>query len=161
MELKLNDVYKFYYNDEWSKKKTDPYWCFDGQLIVKPDSNGRLYLKDTYWGGSCEDKVFTLKQALERGELTFICNLDEIEPCEKYNLNYYDDEDIFDLSSQHHCYEKYYIKKGAKKSAAKLERIINEKIKNSEYEIEWNEREIKNLNESLSKVKSGNLNVYI
>ena len=41
MEIKLNDVYKFRYHEEVRNKKVfDPYWCFDGQLIVKENKNG-------------------------------------------------------------------------------------------------------------------------
>jgi hypothetical protein len=96
MEIKLNDVYKFRYHEEVRNKKAfDPYWCFDGQLIVKENKNG-LYLEDTYW--SSDSRKFTLEEALQDGILTFVCNLDDVIECREYNLQYYEDEDTFNLS---------------------------------------------------------------
>jgi hypothetical protein len=159
MELKLNDVYRFIYNAEWSKKIFEPYWCFDGQLIVK-EHNGQLYLEDTYWGSS-ENKTFTLEDALRKGELTFICNLEDVEKIEKYNLDYYDDTDLFDLSHQHHCYEAFYKKKNAMKSAIKMEKVLIEKIQSLEHDIEYKKSELQRCKEKLEKIKMGNIDIYI
>lgn len=47
MEIKLNDVYRFRYNEfELERSSRDLNWCFDGQLVVKKGNNG-LYLEDT------------------------------------------------------------------------------------------------------------------
>ena len=48
VNLRINDVYSFQYNDAEVKKRFEPYHCFDEQLIVKK-RNGKLILKDTYW----------------------------------------------------------------------------------------------------------------
>ena len=158
MELKLNDVYKFRYNEEWDKKSD--YWCFDGQLIVKQKSNGELYLEDTfYWDGN-GSKTFTLKQALERGEITLICNLDEVELCREYDLDYYDDKDYFDLSRQHRSYIEYYKKKEAVKSLAKMEQSLESKIKSIESEIKSKEWELERAKKNLEKIKTGDIEVY-
>ena len=159
MELKLNDVYNFRYNECWREKIFDPSWCFDGQLIVRENENG-LYLRDTYWG-SGEGKTFTLEEALDKGVLTFVCNLDDVEEIKEYNTQYYADEDIFDLSSQHLCYRKYCIKKGTKRSAEKMKAVLNEKIAKSKHEIEWETFQIKRNEEKLQELKNGNLDIYI
>lgn len=158
MEIKLNDVYRFRYNEEYLKNKLDLYWCFDGQLIVK-EKNGELYLEDTYWGS--DNRKFTLKEALERGSLTFICNLDNVIECGEYNLQYYADEDIFNLSYQSGCYKKYCIRKNAKHSAEKMKAVLNEKITNSKREIEWETVQIKRNVEKLQELENGNLDIYI
>jgi len=160
MELKLHDVYKFNYNDEWRKKIFDVNWCFDGQLIVKENCYGDLYLRDTYWT-SGEGKEFTLEQALERGVLTFICNLNDLESIEARDLNYYADEDIFDLSYQRKMNKDYYIRKGAKKSKDKMELVLNEKIKSIESNIESSIYNLEWTKEKLEKLKSGDMNIYI
>lgn len=162
MEIKLNDVYKFRYNEKYLKELFEPYWCFDGQLIVKQNKNGELYLQDTYWGfngGEC--KVFTLKQVLERGELTFICNLDEVEECKEYDLKYYDDNDLFDLSYQHGRYKLYFKRKEAKKSPEKMRNVIEIKIETAEHEILWQQRLIEQLKEKLNELSKGNIDIYI
>lgn len=162
MNIKLNDVYLFRYNEEYNKKLFEPYWCFDGQLIVKQNRNGELYLQDTYWGfDGGEKKTLTLEQVLERGELTFVCNLDEVEKCEEYHLNYYDDKDLFDLSYQHGCYKAYFKRKGANKSIDKMKKVLEEKIKSTEREILWQQSELQRLNDKLNKLNAGNINVYI
>jgi len=135
MEIKLNDVYKFRYHEEVRNKKAfDSYWCFDGKLIVKENKDG-LYLQDTYLN-SGDDRRFTLNEALKQGILTFICNLDDVEEIGEYNIQYYNDEDVFDLSTQKGCRKKYCIKKGTKRSAEKMKSVLNEKIEDSERKIE-------------------------
>jgi hypothetical protein len=161
MEIKLNDVYKFWYNEEWSKKIFDPSWCFDGQLIVKQDREGNLYLRDTYWGSNSDSKSFTLEQALERGNLTFICNLNDVEPIKKYETDYYVDEDIFNLSTQHGCYMDFYKRKGAEKSPVKMEQVLKDKIQEIEHEIEWKKCDLKYTKEQLKRLQNGDLDIYI
>lgn len=159
MELKLNDVYRFRYHEEVeSKKAFDPYWCFDGQLIVKENKNG-LYLEDTYFSGS-ENRRFTLEEALERGTLTFVCNLDDVEECQEYETQYYADEDIFNLSYQKRCYKKYCIRKGAKRSAEKMKAVLAEKIENEERQIKWATSDLERYREKLQEVENGNLEIY-
>jgi hypothetical protein len=162
MQIKLGDVYNFSYNAEWSKKIFDPRWCFDGQLIVKQDGEGELYLQDTYWGwDDNEGKYFTLIEALNRGELTFVCNLNEVEKCNKRDMCYYADEDIFDLSYQHGCYENYYKKKNAVISHDKMEQVLKDKIEILEREIEYKKSDLKWRKEQLEQLQSGNTNIIL
>ena len=160
MEIKLNDVYRFRYNEDWIKKN-DPYWCFDGQLIVKQRQNGKLYLEDTYWWGGGESKTFTLEQALEKGTLTFVCNLDDVKEIKEYYTQYYSDDDIFDLSYQHGCYKRFYIKKDAKHSPEKMKTVLEEKIAEEEHKIEWATNSLKRYKEKLQKLENGDLDVWI
>ncbi len=163
MEIKVNDVYKFAYNEEWCKKKAEPYWCFDGTLIVKQGNDGNLYLVDTYWGmdGGSSNKTFTLEEALEKGSLHFYCNLDEVEECSEYDFNYYADEDLFDLSYQNRCYRRFYKRKGAKRSAEKMKKVLEEKIKEAIYKIKHNTNKLQDLSEKLGQVKQGNTDITI
>ncbi|WP_291566805.1 MULTISPECIES: hypothetical protein [unclassified Clostridium] len=159
MNLKLNDVFDFRYNEKWLDKTFEPYHCFDGQLIVKQNRNGELYLEDTYW--TSDNKTFTLEQALERGYLKLKCNLNDVEECSKCDLNYYADEDLFDLSCQHGCYKSFYKKKDAKRSKEKMERVLNEKICSIESNIKWENSELRRTKEKLEKLKNGDMNIYI
>ena len=158
MKLKLNDVYRFSYNVSWTERMFDPYWCFDGQLVVKENKNG-LYLEDTYWNSS-EGRKFTLEEALERGTLTFVCNLDDVKECQEYDTQFYADEDIFNLSHQHGCYKKYCIRKGAKRSAEKMKAVLNEKIEESERKIKWLTSDVESYKKKLQEVENGNLDIY-
>jgi hypothetical protein len=160
IKFKLNDVYSFSYNEEFRKNHSgDLYWCFDGQLVVKRKAGDELYLEDTYW--ISENRKFTLKEAQEKGNLTFKCNLDEVEELNEHNLCYYDDNDIIDLSYQHHCYTRYVLRKGATRSKEKMLSIAKEKIDNAQHKIEYAKGEIKRINETIEKINNGDLNVYL
>lgn len=159
MEIKENDVFNFTYNENYMKNNPYYYWCFDGQLIVKKDSNGKLYLKDTYSDSEC--KIFTLEKALKEGSLTFICNLNDVEPIDQYYVNYYSDEDVFNLSYQSGCHKAYYLRKGANRSIAKMKSVIENNISEAQDQIETEKQYIEHCKEKLEKVKNGDTNVFI
>lgn len=160
MELKLNDVYKFQYNEKHRTQMYDPYHCFDGQLIAKIGNVGYLYLEDTYWN-SGGNRRFPLEQALKQGTLTYICNLDEIEKISESDMSYYADEDVFDLSTQHHCYKAFYKRKNAEKSFDKMERVLIRKIEEIEHNISWQNSSLIRAKEDLEKLRHGDMNIYL
>ena len=162
MELKLNDVYKFRYNEIWQEKIFMSSHCFDGQLVVRQRRNGELYLEDTYWSShDSSNRNFTLEKALEQGTLTLICNYDDVEKCERYKFDYYANEDVFNLSTQHMCYGEYYKRKGAERSPAKMEAVLNDKIMNCEDQIRYYNNDMIYLKEKLEKLQGGDINIYI
>ena len=158
-KIKINDLFEFRYDAEIAKEMFSPYHCFDGQLVVKEREGGELYLEDTYW--TTQNKCFTLKEALEVGKLTFICNLDEVETVHKMQFVYYEDKDTFDLSTQHGYSKKYAIKKDAKRSKTKMLKVVNDKIEESKREISSLKRAIELANVNLEEIKTGNLEIYI
>lgn len=127
LQVKLNDVYNFRFNEKELGKRFMPYHCFDGTLIVRKRDNGDFYFQDTYWG--CNDsKTFTIKQASEQGSLTFICNLDEVEKCREDDKLYYDDADFITLHIHANYSNAYYLKKGAIRSKEKMIESVNENL---------------------------------
>ena len=116
-KVKPGDVYRFRYHDMKGQSYTDRYWCFDGQLVAVP-SNGRLILRDTYDYQFAEGdgRFFEVEAAVAEGELTFVCNLNDLEPAQEHETRYYNEADLFDLSYQHGCYPKLMKRKGAKRS---------------------------------------------
>ena len=155
VKLRVNDVYSFNYNAVEVEKRFDPYHCFDGQLIVK-EINGKLILKDTYWG-SGDNRTFTLEKALQEGTLTYKCNLDEVEEIKEYELSYYADEDLFNLSHQHGCYSKYAKRKGAKRNKEKMLAVLTKQIAGEKRKIEWAQQSLVTLNEKLQKLEEGDI----
>lgn len=159
--LKLNDYYIFKYNEFEVKRIFDPYHCFDGRLIVKENHKKELILVDTYWLSS-DNRTFTLERALNEGTLKFVCNLDEVEEIKQYDLIYYADEDLFNLSYQDGCYKRYAKRKGAVRSREKMLRIIKERISEAEYKLRSAQNSIEQLNKIFEEVKQGDLNkIYI
>jgi len=157
-DFKVNDVYEFRYNEEMAKKLAYPYHCFDGTLIVRKSEGGSIYLVDTYW--SSDNRMFTIKEALNQGNLTFICNLDEVDELKDFCTEYYDDSDIIRLKIHAGYRNETYLRKGAVKSKDKMISVIKEKIEMEESNIRSAKGSIAYLNETLKKVESGDLNVY-
>lgn len=159
--LKLNDYYTFRYNEIETKRIFEPYHCFDGKLIVKENHKKELILVDTYWLSS-DNRTFTLERALNEGTLEFVCNLDDIEEIKQYELIYYADEDLFNLSYQHGCYKRYAKRKGALRSREKMLRIIKERISEAEYKLRSAQSSIEQLNKVYKEVEDGDINkIYI
>jgi len=156
--IKLNDVFMFLYKAEIDDKMIEAYHCFDGQIVAKEKKNGNLYLEDTYFSSN-ENKTFTLKEAEEKGTLTFKCNLCEITYISERDQQYYDDNDIVNLSYQHHSYKRFAIKNGTEKSKEKMLKVLNYKIEHSENTISFEAEGIKRTRENIEKVKKGNLDI--
>jgi len=116
IDIKEGDVFKFRFNQEYLDKfpLSDPYHCFDGQLVVVTKSDGNLILEDTYWNGN--RKKFKLDQLELNGTLTFVCNLNDVDECSESDVRYYNDNDIIDLSYQHGCYKRFVKRRGSKRS---------------------------------------------
>lgn len=157
LDIKVGDVYTFRY----FKSDNYEYHCFDGTLIVKERDNGDKYLEDTYWdtGGS---RVFhSVNEALEKGELTFLFNFDMVEEVSKYMKDYYSDTDFFELYIHAGYRNRYFIKKGAKRSKEKMLEVLENKMKDTERQIESLKYTLTNLNENFKKVNGGDLDIYI
>lgn len=157
--IKVNerDVFEFTYSDKYkeSHKNLDLNHCFDGQLIARKQSDGSFILVDTYWTCGSYSRRFTISEALEQGDLKFKCNLDDVENCSKYELKYYREEDIIDLSTQHHCYESYAKKKGAQRSKVVMLAYIDYEIGKKEHDISWAQRQIELLKEKANQINNG------
>ena len=156
IEVKEHDVFLFRYSDEYreSHNKVDLNWCFDGKLIAH-DYDGKIMLVDTYWGVASESRRFTVEEALEKGELHFLCNLDDVETIKEYEICYYGRENVINLSSQHGCRERYVVKKNAKRSKDSMVNHIKEKIQEYQSKIDWATWQIKLLNEKLDDIRDG------
>lgn len=157
--IKEHDYFYFSYNDEQRQKLFDPSWCFDGKLIATKGEDS-MYLVDTYWIGS-DNRHFKLDEVLSLGTLTFICNLKDVEETVEYNLCYFDEEDIFDLSRQHGCYVKFGLRKGAKRSQKKMLETLTDKLEEAKRKVEYELRKVEEYSAKKAQVETGNLEIYI
>jgi len=157
LTFKKNDVYNFRYKPEIASKSFEPYHCFDGQLLVI-DKRGELCLSDSYWGwGDNSSRTFKIDEAIEKGELKFVCNLEQVVAAHEEDRKYYDDNDFINLSRQHNCYNKYAIKVGAKRSQQKMLETIKEKIRVTENEIKYRQSDLVRYGENLLAIEGGDL----
>lgn len=159
--IKVNDVFHFSPND-WS---TTSNWCRENIFVAMKDSDGKMWLVDTYWGiGRWDNKKYSFSEANKLGTLKYYCNLDEIEEVGEGKSQYYEGEDRFVLSNQHACVPScrfYYIKKGAQKSQKVMRELLDEAINKAKREIEYRVSEVERLVEKRVEVDKGNLEVYI
>ncbi len=158
IKIQEQDVFKFRYKNN-DKVRIDLYHCFDGILVAKGGSDGKIYLEDTFW--SSDSRRFTPKEAFEKGELTYICNLDEMADIEKYEKCYYDDDSIITLSIHKGYRPHYLIKKGTQRSQSKMIQTILQRIKEEHSTIRMADNSLKTLNEKLKKVQDGDVSVYL
>lgn len=168
MEIKVNDIYHFSFNEQYLKDHSQAYWCFDGQFYVwKNEQNGQLYLVDTYWNalGSYPSgdvgKRFLLTEALAKGTLKFICNLDDLVECSERDTLYYDDNDVFNLSRQHGYYNAFYRRKDAERSMEKVKQVLLEDIEYIQNKIASWEGDLKWREHDLARLENGETNIYV
>lgn len=158
-QIKENDVFRFTWNEETRKESSrDLGHCFDGILIARVHEN-IARLVDTYWS-SGDSKVFTLEDALKKGKLTRLCNLDEMENIQENQTQYFADEDIVTLRIHAGHRTQYLIKKGTLRSKDKIIESIKAKISDEERNIRFAEHSISRLRESLIRVESGDTEVF-
>lgn len=96
---KYGDIYRWSWNDDEYDKRRDQissgtlYWCCSRIGIVDED-----YLVDTYWyGGSSSNKHFTKEQCVDKLDLVYVGNMDDLEKADPRRRAYYLDEDCVDL----------------------------------------------------------------
>jgi hypothetical protein len=180
--VKEGDVFRFAFNEAElaARKPYDPRHCFDGQLVAV-NRGGKIVLRDTYWAhwngrtnwsdqyneanqfgwAGSDGRAFTEQQALAKGVLEFRFNLADIETASADVASYYDDADWFDISYQHGCYKRFVLKKGAKRSQAKMAGVIGEKLREARLKLEWISSQIDRLSEIQQKIEAGDLDVHI
>jgi len=162
MNIKEGDVFRFTCKEEILKNMSLPYYCFDGQLIAMRNGRGELELYDTYWGfRDITGRSFTIKEALEKGKLHYVCNLNEVKEASFDDYKYYNKKDIFNCSYHHGHRPLYFIKKGAKRSKDVMLKYIEKKKQSIRRKIKSLENDLKRLENSKKKIEKGNLNIYL
>lgn len=125
--VKPKDVYRFRFSAKEAARRVTPYHCFDGTLIAKKDANGVVVLEDMYWEG-CARRRFTVHELEEMGSLEFICNLEDVVEVGKNDLDYYDDEDCYELRIHAGYRNRYFVRMGAERSTDAMLSVIDEAI---------------------------------
>lgn len=126
MELRVNDIYKFRYKSvphNIPYKLYVPYYGIVGVFRVTED----LILED-YW----HQNKHTLEELLEKGDLNFVCNLDDVREIEIEDFVYYNPRDIFTVPryvDEHKPpHQIMWLRKGAKKDRDYILRQLEVKV---------------------------------
>lgn len=126
------DVYRFVYSQaEWERARSglghgDLNWAFDGQLIYRDG-----LLCDTYWGLDWRGDTgrrFHVAEAVAKGKLTFVCNINDVETIRDYEYELYAESDAFNLCHQHGCYKHFVKRKGAKRDPERMRAVVERKV---------------------------------
>lgn len=169
-KIREGDVFNFRYKQEVIDSINHSFvdfvhHCFDGRLIAKK-INEEIILFDTYWMSSdfrpdSYSRKFSIKEANEKGYLTFLFNLDDVELVDSSVKYYYDESDWFNFSYQHGCYPRYALKKGAKRSKEQMLKTVNSSIDKIQQEIEWLKSKLEMVNRDKELVENGDLSFLL
>jgi hypothetical protein len=84
-----------------------------------------------------------------------------LERAKEYQADYYDDADIVNLNHSNSSRDNFYLRKGAKKSQAKMLEVARRNLERSQS----NERAAANLSsdltEAIRRIEAGDLGVHI
>lgn len=153
--IKDGDVFRWYYKDDSAYRSKCPngtaYWCMDNQCFATI-RDGVTYLIDTYWAHyGCEYIGNEVKIVdIERVDLEFICNLNEIEWVSEYYIQDYDK--VYNLSRQSRSYKHYAVDKGAQPSKAAILKKITAERDQLVRDVDHNQWRIKMLNEQIGEM---------
>ena len=162
--IRAGDVFSFSYHSTGEQGWDSRTHCFEGTLIAQ-EVDDRMILVDTYWGiGDTSGRRFSLEDAEKQGTLTFRFSLNDVEPIQEWEREYYADDDIFRISRQHACIPScvaWYKRTGVQRSRDKILDVLRQKIHEQRREIECAVGRIERLAGVQAKVEAGDTNVYI
>lgn len=160
IEMKERDVYRWAYRAPGDDRDWGRYHCCSqiGFFL-----NGQL--RDTYWmygekyqGGA--GRSFP-PEFFPKLTLTFVANLDDLEPAKEYQAEYYDDADIANLNHANSSSGNFYIRKGAKRSAAKMIATARAKMEQAISDAKYAVRRSGEMKEIIAKIEAGDTSVYL
>lgn len=152
------DIYRWAYRDpNVDMRQYGTYHCCSRIAVVK---NGRL--RDTYWGmSSGSDGRHFGPDDLWRLDLEILGNFADLEKVPDYNEDYYDDADIVNLNHSNSSRDNFYVRKGAKRSQAKMLEVARKRLEDSlsaERMAAWNSQRLR---ESIARIEAGDIETHI
>jgi hypothetical protein len=143
-DIKDGDIFR------WSYRNGGSTWCKSCICIA---NNG--ILRDTYWSHSGDGAAWTYKEAAEKLNLRFVANLAELERRRESDADYYDDADIVNLNHSNSTSGNFYIRKGAMRSKAKMQKILIDRIAEEERKIERAKDQVGRFRHTISQIEAG------
>lgn len=154
--LRDGDIYRWSYRELGDDRQYGRYHCCSRIAVVQA---GRL--RDTYWSGpSSESRSFGTGD-LERLELTFVANFADLEKADERQADYYDDADVVNLNHSNSTRGNFYLRKGARRSAAKMLEIACYKLECEEAAERSATQAQERLRKAIFEIKAGNTSVYL
>ncbi len=154
--MKEGDIYRWSYLEPGDDRSYGRYHCCSNIAIL--DARGRF--RDTFWSSGSDGRSFG-PEDLPKIELTFLGNLSDLERAPEYNADYYDDADIVNLNHSNSTSGNFYLRKGAKRSSAKMLTVARSKLD------QWTSRErhaaqrADDLRTAIASIKAGKIDVLL
>ncbi len=148
--LREGDVYRWCYREPGDDRQWGRYHCCSLRGIVRRD--GRLW--DTYWSSGHDGRSFGVDD-LAKLDLTYLGNLSDLEKVPEWNADYYDDADIVNLNHANSTRDNFYLRKGAKRSAAKMLETARHRLKKAESDVRTATANVVRFSEVIAKIEAG------
>lgn len=158
VKLRDGDIYRWRHVESGDDRPFGRYHCCSRIAVVH---KGRL--RDTYWQiGDYfgEGKSFGIDD-LGRIELTFIANCADLEKRHESDVEYYDCADVVDLNHPNSSKGNFYIRKGAKRSAAKMLESANRRLEAAKSDEQRAKNTIERLTSNIQRINSGDIEGYL
>lgn len=148
--LKEGDIYRWGYREPGDDRNYGRYHCCSNIAIV--DKHGRL--RDTFWSCGSDGRSFGVDDLPEL-ELTYLGNMTHLERHPEWQADYYDDADIVNLNHSNSTRDNFYIRKGAKRSPAKMLASAHYKLERAESAKRSAEWDIDRLTKTIASLEAG------
>lgn len=158
-KLSEGDIYRWSYAEPGDDRTWGRYHCKSQIAVV---SGGRL--RDTYWqvGGSFgSDSCSFGSEDFHRLNLTFLGNLNDLEKRNEADAAYYDSDDVVNLNHANSSKNNFYIRKGAKRSAAKMMESANRLLEEAKSDIRCAEHARDRALANIARIQSGDTSGYL
>lgn len=148
-ELKEGDIYRWSYRELGDDRAWGRYHCCSRIAIVRSG-----LLRDTYWSCGSEGRTFG-PDDLDRLDLTFIANMNDLVRAREYEADYYDEADIVDLNHSNSTRGNFYLRKGARRSRAKMLEVATRKLLQEQSNQRLASLRTFDLRETIAKIEAG------
>jgi hypothetical protein len=149
------DIFFWRWRDEDFEK--NQYWC---KSQIASFHSGHLF--DTYWIGGLTGNRSDSVIPLDRVKLHYVANLSDLEKIRDDLRWYYAAESVVYLNHPNSPRGNVYIRSGAKRCPQAMLEYAREQQEGSRSDIRSAEHRLKMLDESIAKIKKGDLdNVWI
>jgi len=155
ISLREGDIFRWHFLTPGDDRAYGRYHCCSRIAIAR---NGRL--RDTYWSSGNDGRSFG-PDDLPNLELTPLGNLAELERAEEWKADYYDDSDIVDLNHSNSTRGNFYLRKGAKRSPAKMLAVARNKLERAqadERSARWRQEQ---LCAAIARIEAGETDVHL
>ena len=150
--MKEGDIYRWTYRESGNDRDFGRYHCCSRIAIVQPD--GRL--RDTFWSSGSDGRFFGADD-LPRLDLTFLGNLSDLDKEPEWKADYYDDADIVNLNHSNSSRDNFFLRKGAKRSAAKMMETAIYRLEKAQSDEKNAVRRADELRKVISQIESGQI----